>query len=395
MSDPVSDARLAARRRRSQGITADFDGARLALARRLARLPRAQLARDVKVSPAAVTQFERGTSHPTAPVAAALALRLGVPENFFQHGHQRSGLTGAAAHFRSLRATPTLSRGQALAFAELVMDVVAAVEQYVDLPALDLPDVGDAGPDTTRAEIAAAAARAHTAWEMPNGPIGHVVRLLEAHGTVVLALPDHLSGRDLDPGVDAFSISAAARPLVLLSPLKNDKARSRFDAAHELGHLLLHQDADPGNRIVEAQAQTFAAEFLMPADQIIDDLPRRLDWEQLHAAKRRWGTSLKALIYRARTLRVMSETAVRRANIALAQHGNPEAGPLGPPEQPTLLGRAVDLLAANGVSLNEIAAAARLPHPQIVDVVDAGSERRPRVDLQMAQHRIENGTAGT
>lgn len=381
MSDPVSSARRAARQRRSHGTTADFDGARLALARRLARLPRAQLARDVSLSPAAITQFERGTSHPTAPIAAALALRLGVPEDFFQHGRPSPGLADTSAHFRSLRATPALSRDQALAFTELAMDVVAAVEQYVDLPDVDLPDVGDAGPDTGRADLAAAATRTRAAWGIPTGPIGHVVRLLEAHGVVVLSLPDQVGGRDLDPGVDAFSTSAPDRPLVLLSPLKNDKARSRFDAAHELGHLLLHHDADPGNKIVESQAQSFAAEFLMPADQIVDDLPRRLDWERLHAAKRRWGTSLKALVYRARTLGVLSETAVRRANITLAQQGNPEAGPLGPPERPTLLGRAVELLEANGTYLDDLAVAARLPYDQVTDVVDAGRDPRPRVEL--------------
>lgn len=381
MNDPVSSARLAARRRRSHGITADFDGARLALARRLARLPRAQLARDVSLSPPAITQFERGTSHPTAPIAAALALRLGVPEDFFQHGRLSPGLPDTSAHFRSLRATPALSRDQALAFAELAMDVVAAVEQYVDLPDVDLPDVGDAGPDTGRADLAAAATRTRAAWGIPTGPIGHVVRLLEAHGVVVLSLPDQVGGRDLDPGVDAFSTAAPARPLVLLSPLKNDKARSRFDAAHELGHLLLHHDTDPGNKIVEGQAQGFAAEFLMPADQIVDDLPRRLDWERLHAAKRRWGTSLKALVYRARTLGVLSETAARLANITLAQQGNPEAGPLGPPERPTLLGRAVEILEANGTYLDDLAVAARLPYDRVTDVVDSGRDPRPRVEL--------------
>ncbi len=382
MSDPVSPARLAARQRRSHGVTSDFDGARLALARRLARLPRAQLARDLDLSPAAITQFERGTSRPTAPVAAALALRLGVPEDFFQHGRPTPGLTETSAHFRSLRATPALSRDQALAFAELALDVVAAVEQYVDLPPVDLPDVGDAGPGAVRSELAAAADRTRAAWGVPAGPIGHVVRLLEAHGVVVLSLPTQVGPRDLDPGVDAFSTVASARPLVLLSPLKNDKARSRFDAAHELGHLLLHHDIDPGNKIVENQAQSFAAEFLMPAELIVDDLPRRLDWEQLHLAKRRWGVSLKALVYRARTLGVLSETAVRRANIILAHQGNPEAGPLGPPERPTLLGRAVDLLEANGTPLDDLASAARLPRAQVADVIDSGSDPRPQLKLE-------------
>lgn len=34
----------------------------------------------------------------------------------------------------------------------------------------------------------------------------------------------------------------------------DDKARSRFDAAHELGHLLLHHDAEPGSKVIENQA---------------------------------------------------------------------------------------------------------------------------------------------
>lgn len=375
-------ALLAARRRRAHGVATDFDGTRLALARRLARLPRTHLARDVGVTPTAITQFERGDARPTAPVLASLALRLGVPEDFFRHGRPVPILPGGAAHFRSLRATPALSRDQALAFAELAMDVVDALQQYVDLPAVNLPDV--VAPDSpTRVDLAAAAARVRSVLGVPDGPVAHVVRLLEAHGVVVLRLPAEVAGRELDPDVDAFSTSATARPMVLLSPVKDDKARSRFDAAHELGHLVLHHDAEPGNKIVEGQAQSFAAEFLMPAEQIIDDLPRRVDWERLHAAKRRWGTSLKALVFRARTLGVMSEASYRRANITLASQGNPEAGPLGPPESPTLLGTAAALLSQHGTTLEHLADAARMPSTQVADVVAAGSDPRPRLQLPL------------
>ncbi|MFD0008790.1 ImmA/IrrE family metallo-endopeptidase [Streptomyces sp. NPDC127178] len=65
--------------------------------------------------------------------------------------------------------------------------------------------------------------------------------------------------------VDAFSHWYGNRPLVFRNPAKNDKARSRFDAAHEAGHLVMRLDAEPGSRIVENQAHDFAAEFLMPS----------------------------------------------------------------------------------------------------------------------------------
>lgn len=192
---------------------------------------------------------------------------------------------------------------------------------------------------------------------------------------LVLRLPDDC----VDRRVDAFSTRATTRPLVLLSPMKDDKARSRFDAAHELGHLVMHPDVEPGSKIVESQAQAFAAEFLMPADEVRADLPQRVDWERLHAAKRRWGTSLRALVYRAHALGLLSEPAYRRANMQLAQDGNPEAGPLGPPESPTLLGSAAQLLADHGTAVDQLAGAARLPLQRVHHVLLAGSDTRPRL----------------
>jgi Zn-dependent peptidase ImmA (M78 family)/transcriptional regulator with XRE-family HTH domain len=371
-----SPARLAARRRRAAGTLTDFDGARLALARRLARQPRTALAASTSVTAAAITQYERGQARPTAPVLAELSLALGVPADFFRHGQPIQALSPNAAHFRSLRATPALARDQALAFAELALAVVEVVEQYVDLPSVDLPEFPVA-PDAPAAAVAEAARATRAHFQMASGPISHVVRLLEAHGVLVLRLPDDC----VDRRVDAFSTRATTRPLVLLSPMKDDKARSRFDAAHELGHLVMHPDVEPGSKIVESQAHAFAAEFLMPADQVQADLPQRVDWERLHAAKRRWGTSLRALVYRAHALGLLSEPAYRRANMQLAQEGNPEAGPLGPPESPTLLGSALKLLAEHGTTVDQLAGAARLPLEQVHHVLRAGSDTRPRLEL--------------
>jgi len=74
--------------------------------------------------------------------------------------------------------------------------------------------------------------------------------------------------------VDAFSRPTPERRVVILGSDKGDKARPRFDAAQELGHLVLHRDhPEPGNRALEKQAHRFAGAFLLPADQVAAEWP--------------------------------------------------------------------------------------------------------------------------
>ncbi len=364
------DATTAARRRRASGTVDAFSGSRLGTARRLARLPRTELAALVGVTPTAITQLERDQIRPTTTVAAGLCLALGVPAAFLRRSISPQTIPPGSAHFRSLRSTPAMSRDQALAFAELGLEVLTAIEDYVDLPENSLPVLDPLRADHPES-LETAAQKAREALGLADGPVPHVVRLLEAHGVFVLHLPDDV----LDRRVDAFSAIVGQRPVVLLSPMKNDKARSRFDSAHELGHLLLHHDAEPGSKVLENQAHTFAAAFLTPADQVAEDLPRRLDWAAFHHAKRRWGVSLKALVYRAHTLKLLSQSAYRRANIQLAEWGHPEPGPLGPPESASLLGMAVTMLADIGITVDDLARHSSLPADQVHAIISAATDR--------------------
>jgi len=159
--------------------------------------------------------------------------------------------------------------------------------------------------------------------------------------------------------------------------MKDDKARSRFDAAHELGHLVLHHDAEPGNRIVENQAHDFAAEFLMPQAEIAGELPRRVDWDRLLVAKRRWGVSLKALVHRAHKLGLFGESAYRSAMVTLARWGDPEPGDLGPREAPVLLIKAIEMLAETGVDLELLARNTGLAADTVQDILRAADGARP------------------
>lgn len=353
----------------------DFDGARLTVARRLRRKTKSALAREVAVTPTAIAQFERGDNNPTQMVVNKLALALGLPREFFGAGRPPTLLPASEAHFRSLRSTTAASREQALAYGELCLELVDLVAGYVDLPPVLLPDL-DLGEDLTEDEIVWAAGHVRQAWDVDPGPISSVVQLLEKYGVVVMRLPEIT-----DRAVDAFSSYSGQRPLVLMSPAKNDKARSRFDAAHELGHLVLHLDSEPGSKLVEQQAHQFASELLMPREEIFDHLPRRIGWPQFHELKRYWGVSLRALVYRSHALGRLSQASYRRANQQLSMWGIPEPGDLGRAEEPQLLGLARKLIVNEGFDFDALLATRRIPVEVAEEVIRAASDLKPRVSF--------------
>lgn len=353
----------------------DFDGNRLQVARRYRKLTKVELAQAVGVTATAIAQYERGQNRPSQAVVNELALSLGFPREFFGAGRPISSLPASEAHFRSLRSTTATAREQALAFGEVTLAVVDLLEGYVDLPEVNLPAL-ELPTELSDGVIQDAAQATRRLWGYPEGPLPSVVDLLESHGVITVRLPD-----DVDRKVSAFSTSAGRRPLILLSQGREDRARSRFDASHELGHLLLHPDTEPGSKIVENQANMFASELLMPAAEIIDQLPRRIDWARFHELKKTWGVSLRALVYRAHALGVLSEASYRRANQQLAVWGLPEPGDLGLAESPRLLGLARELLDANQIDFDAILTRGGIVGDIADQVIRAGSAERLKLQL--------------
>lgn len=371
----LNAARARARRRRSAGVAIDFDPGRLVLARRLAGVQRTRIAAAVGVTPAAVTQFEKGLSRPTLPVLEGMSDALGVPPEFFRSGNPVPGLSPGGAHFRSLRATTSLEREAALAFAEVALVVFSALERFVELPEVSLPEL-EVPADLETDDAVSLARASRKLMGLEGGPVPNMVRLLEAHGAVVIEMHEG-SHR-----VDAFSHQGQLRPVVVLSSLKGDRARRRFDAAHELGHLVMHHDIEPGSRLAEEQAHAFAAEFLAPGDELGPQLPTKLDWLALHELKRRWGISLKALVVRSFKLGRFGETTYQRAMRQLSAWGLPEPGPLGPPEMPVLLPRALALL-DEPEPTEWLARETGLPVEVVSRVLEASGDRAQRPVLRL------------
>lgn len=347
-----SDARSAA---------AIFDPERLRLARQLAGLKRSQLAELVGVSAAAITQFENGSAKPRATTLAEIALRLGMPISFFgSTGKALASLPTGQTFFRSLRRTSQIDRERACAHATLLAELVRLVEERVKMPPCDVPSDLTVNAEDSVLAAEGAAERLRDQWELGSDPIPNTVRLLERHGIVVARLPL------LTSDVDAFSWPLFDRPLVILGADKGVRERSRRDALHELGHLVMHHaDPEAASAPLERQAERFASALLVPADELRAEWPsgRRLDWTALVKLKARWGMSLGAILYRARELELLSPTAYESGVKYMSRRGwrVREPGASGPPEEPRLIREALRLLVDNSVDLDAVFEQGGLP----------------------------------
>lgn len=375
---------------RAAEVAAFFDGARLTLARHLAGLRKSDLAALVDKSPTAVAAWESGAKRPAAATVAQLALSLSVDPGFFAIRPEDVAALSTTPHFRSLRSTSQLARDQAYAYGQLAVDIATSLERHVEFPDPDVPRFPVSADDRDGDGPERAAQLVRKEWGIEFGPAGHLVRLLENHGVLVVFSPSQAAS------VDAYSFDSRLRPVVILNPIKRDYYRQRFDVAHELGHLVMHGDAEPGGRIVEDQAHRFAAELLMPADQVRDLLPATMGgnvWRTLARLKEQWGVSIQALLYRARWLGRLSDVSYRNAMTTISTRGwrRNEPGLVSAIEQPSLLPRALELLVQEGIDDTVLIEQCRVP-PELFHIV---TSRIPKDDpAQPSDTSAEQRTGG-
>jgi Zn-dependent peptidase ImmA (M78 family) len=323
---------------------------------------------------AALSQLERGHTRPLPSTLLAIARATDCPLSFFV---ARPGDRHREGFFRSLQATTARERRRHLADARLLHELITVIEEHVALPEVDVPRHGDGSHSPE--EIDRLAERARHLWGLGDEPISNVVRELERRGIVVVRVSS------FSREVDAFSVLHEDRPIIVLGTEKGVTARSRFDAAHELAHLILHEDTDAGSRQSESEAHQFAAAFLMPASRIVQELPASVDWTELMRLKMRWRVSIAALLRRALTLGRITQHSYVNAMKTISARGwrtkEPGDEKLGPLESPALLRLALDHLAEAGIGLDELAHEASLPIADVHRLVEQTRDPRPRVRL--------------
>lgn len=344
---------------------------RVRIARELRGLSQAALVASMgnAISVSALSQIETGTWKPSSETLAALSHALDVPPGFFT----RRDAT-PAGFFRSLRSAPAPVRRQLLAGVVMLHDLVGTLDECLKLPDLDLPRYQRDNPSQSYVETIAR--RVRTDLDLDDEPVGHVIRLIEDHGAIVTRM-------GVDRGdIDAFSILFQDRPIVVLGTDKAVPARSRFDVAHELGHLVMHGDEHAGSKQAEQEANWFAAAFLMPSGAMRDVLPTRIDWTKLLDLKAKWGVSMGALLMRAKTLEVISDHAYLNGVKTMSARGWRRTEPgdhLVAVERPATLDRASRALKREGIDVNDLAKMARLSADDVRRLLEPALDARPSI----------------
>lgn len=321
--------------------TPGFVGERLTEAREARGLAKVDLAKLVGVTPQAIAAYEGGTFTPRPEVAAKISAQLNVPMGRFFRSEWRA--TKGHVYFRSRTAATKAARTAAGRLFDWMKEAVASLEEFVELPPVTFPETSEARglANIDDDEIEAAAVRLRRAWNMGDGPIGNMVSLLENHGAFVSRFA--LGAAELD----AFSEwhGEPPRPFVVLGADKESAARSRLDAAHELGHLCVHRSlsvADLSNLQnhgrLEGQAFRFGAAFLLPEVSFAAELVSPT-LDRLVTLKARWKVSIGMMIKRIEHLGLLDKDGVTRLWINYSRRGWRQREPLDdqlPIEQPRL-----------------------------------------------------------
>ncbi len=222
------------------------------------------------------------------------------------------------------------------------------LQEYLDLPEVNIPHIE---VDDYRAIddqlIEKMAARCRDAWGLGIAPIKDLLLTVENVGVICSRFEQ---GSAVMDGYSQWNENEH-RPYIILATDKDNYYRSRFDAAHELGHVVLHRYIKRLDLInfkpIEEQANKFAAAFMLPEESFSVDLTAYPTLENFLSLKSRWGMSAQAMIHRAKSLELISPLEYQRLYKSVSARGWRKGEPLDDlrkPESVRLLPRCVKLL---------------------------------------------------
>lgn len=365
--------------------TPRFIGGRLREAREARGLTAISLAEILRVSRQAVSQYENGHQTPRPEVMERAIRSLNLAPDFFtrpimEQTHSRK------VFYRSMSTATKMVRTRVERRYDWLTDIVKYLQRFVTFPQVVFPsfDTPADPSEISWEDIERWASDTRAFWGMGDGPISNVTWLLENKGAVVSR---GIIGADT---LDAFSEwhIEQDRPYIFLGADKDSGPRSRYDAAHELGHLVLHRNVGVKHvtnqttfRLIEDQAHRFASAFLLPASAFANDfsVPTLNTFRSL---KPKWKVSIAMMIYRYHELNLIGDDEATRLWKNRARRKWIKKEPLDdhlPIERPRLLRRVFELVVNEGIqtradirntlpySTNDIEELANLPSGYLED----------------------------
>jgi Zn-dependent peptidase ImmA (M78 family)/DNA-binding XRE family transcriptional regulator len=335
-----------------------FNPTRLKAARLRRQLTIKNLAEKVGLTTRMVSEYEkdRCTYQPPESTVNAFSEALNYPPNFFFAEENIETIEVESVSFRSMKSMKASQQHAAIGAGSLGVILNEYLNSKFELIDVSIPDLSHTDP-----EVAAEILRAE--WDLGTQSISNVISLLEKHGVRVFALDENTLA------VDAFSFWKDGIPYVFLNTQKSGE-RSRFDAAHELGHLILHRNEIPQGKDIEKEADKFASFLLMPKDTILALNSGFHTIQDILELKQRWKVSAMALIVQMKNVGVLSEWQYKTLIIEASKMGLRTKEIDGiPRETSKLIQSLINSLKSKGIGIKDIANELNLPIDEIASLL--------------------------
>jgi Zn-dependent peptidase ImmA (M78 family)/transcriptional regulator with XRE-family HTH domain len=336
-------------------------GTRIKEAREAMGLSVNALANLIGVTRTMIYEYENGAKQPLPDKFTKLCDKLEQVPNFFYLPEFETDYSHESAHYRSLKSLKPEDIYEVSTKFKWSLEYFSLIDKKVSIPKLNFPDVHPPSDPTaiTQDFIEKAATEVRKYWGLGDSPIPNLVRVAEVNGLVVARVPLDVAGMD---GMSFWS-AKYNRPFILLNSDKVNCVRSRFDLAHEIGHMILHRNmhkpADRGTTVyekVERQAHFFAAALLMPRHSWLKDI-EEFTLTMFRFLKPKWRTSIIAQIMHAEALGEIDQDRKRSLLKQMSTKHWRQREPFDDqwePEQPVLFKQVTELIASKNFGIQSI-----------------------------------------
>ena len=332
---------------------------------RMARgLTMSELSKLTGISKQSISKYEMGERTPSFENLEKISNALSFSIEFFTFDDQVAGPESqGVTFFRSLSSATADLRFMVNIRNEWSYKLFTKLSDYINFPKVKLPNVDKylSNDSLTETDIEDIARLTRKEWGLGNGAISNMALLLENKGLVVSMMKLDYINKDKRK-IDASSMLINGRPFIFLEN-SNSAVRNRFNLAHELGHMIMHNnitkiDLEKDNNTlkqIEKEANRFASAFLLPEDSFPNEV-LDLSLEHLLNLKLRWKVSLAAIIYRCEELHIFTANQVLYLRKQIASKKWRTNEPFDDTleiEEPTLIPKGFNLLLDNNIIQNK------------------------------------------
>ncbi|OAT71898.1 helix-turn-helix domain-containing protein [Parageobacillus thermoglucosidasius] len=356
------------------GFSKQFNPRRLKAARVFRGMTITELADKIGVTRQAVSQFEQGKTSPSLENIFKLTNVLQFPRDFFYAEDKSVDYIGNTFFRSNSTATKRLREAQKVRV-DFIFDVQQFLEEYVNFPKLNLPDTKSFdNKNWTNEDIELLAEKVREHWGLGDKPITNMVFELEKNGIFVTTV------RTDSQSIDAFCQKRVYNGrdyyFVVLGSDKFSAVRRQFDAAHELGHILMHGWIDDQEQLsneevreMERQANYFAAALLLPRKAFSNSL-YSFKLEEFINLKKYWMVSINAMIVRSYHMGLINYNQYQYLQKQMSQRKMKTREPFDDiikRAQPSLFKQSIELLLNNNVIGPEEIVSELKFHPQFIE----------------------------